>query len=155
MTAGAGGLDFGKNLGYSGFVVLATGFYSIAANFTKHFFNDYDPIRLTAVAIASVGYPAAIYLFTGSGFWEVMETHPHAWPSLGYLAILGAVGTAFAVVLFNRMLQVSSLVFASSVTYTIPVIAVAWGFVFGEPLGLQHGIGFLVILSGVYLVNRK
>ena len=84
-----------------------------------------------------------------------MQTEPHAWASLGYIAILGAVGTAFAVIVFTRLLQMTDAVFASSVTYLIPMVALAWGFASGESILPLQVVGMAVILAGVYMVNRK
>ncbi|MEM0998443.1 MAG: DMT family transporter [Bacteroidota bacterium] len=154
-TTDAVALGDGAYLRYSLLVILATFNYALSANILKHYFSNFDPVLLTTVALVSVGYPAIFYLLAGSGVPAVMETHPAAWSSLGYIAILGAIGTAVAVILFNRLLQISSLVFATSVTYLIPIVALTWGILDGENLVWQQGLGFAVILSGVYLVNRK
>ena len=151
----AAGIDISQNLKYSLLVVIAMLNYAVSANLIKAYFSQFNPIMLTTLALCSMGFPALVYLLAGSGFIEVMQTHPQAWESLGYIAILGAVGTAFAVILFNRMLQISSLAFVSSVTYTIPVVAVAWGLMAGEPFSWIQGFGFTIIVSGVYLVNKK
>jgi len=45
--------------------------------------------------------------------------------------------------------------FASSVTYLLPIVAVMWGLVDGEQLHLGHFIGMGAIMVGVYLANRK
>lgn len=148
-------VSLGTNLQYGSYIVIAMLNYAISANLIKAYFNTTNPIMLTSVALCSVGLPAMVYLFAGSGFVEVMQTHPDAWASLGYISILGAVGTAFAVMLFNHMLQISNLAFASSVTYTIPVVAVTWGLIAGEPVSWLQGLGFLIVISGVYMVNRK
>jgi drug/metabolite transporter (DMT)-like permease len=158
MTAGADlGADWrGGHLGYSLLIVLAAINYAISANLIKHHFSNFSPILLTSVALCSVGYPAMVYLIIDGTFFTTMQTNPElAWPSLGYIAILAAVGTALALVLFNRLLQISTLAFASSVTYLIPIVAVLWGVLDGETLIWQQGVGFAVVLSGVYLVNRK
>ena len=57
--------------------------------------------------------------------------------------------------LFNHLLKRSSAIFASSVTYLIPIVAIAWGVFDGENILLQHLIGAAIILLGVYLVNKK
>ncbi|MEM7038144.1 MAG: DMT family transporter, partial [Bacteroidota bacterium] len=156
MVAGKEGVDFTQNVQYSLLIVAATISYSIAANVTKGFFNEYNPVWLTAFALASVGYPAVVYLAFDGEFWTTLAEHPHGMASLGYIAIIGAVGTALAVILFNRMLQIGNIIFASSVTYTIPLVAVMWGVLFfDESMGWQHFLGFGIILCGVYLVNRK
>jgi drug/metabolite transporter (DMT)-like permease len=76
--------------------------------------------------------------------------------SLGYIAILGIVGTGFSNILFFKLIQMSSPVFASSVTYLIPVVAILLGyFVMDETLTFVQGIGAFVVLLGVYFSSRK
>lgn len=157
MTAGA---DLGSDwqdghLGYSLLIVLAAVNYAISANLIKHHFTNFSPVLLTSAALCSVGYPALVYLIIDGTVFDTLQANPEpAWTALGYIAILAAVGTALAVILFNRMLQISSLAFASSVTYLIPIVAVLWGVLDGEKLLWEQGVGFAVVLSGVYLVNR-
>jgi drug/metabolite transporter (DMT)-like permease len=40
------------------------------------------------------------------------------------------------------------------VTYGIPFVAVAWGYVYGEKITFVQIAGLMIILSGVYVVNR-
>jgi drug/metabolite transporter (DMT)-like permease len=58
-------------------------------------------------------------------------------------------------VVFNRVVQLSSGLFASSVTYLIPIVAIVWGIFDGENILSQQFIGMAVILTGIYLVNKK
>jgi len=53
------------------------------------------------------------------------------------------------------LVQLSSPIFTSSVTYLIPLVAMGWGFLDGEDLRLIHLLGMAIILSGVYITNRK
>ncbi|RLD33430.1 MAG: hypothetical protein DRI72_05065, partial [Bacteroidetes bacterium] len=46
-------------------------------------------------------------------------------------------------------------VFASSVTYLIPVVALAWGIIDGEIFRLSYFLSFLFILTGIFLVNAS
>ena len=80
---------------------------------------------------------------------------PGAFEAAGYIAILGFFGTAVALILFNKLIQISSALTASSVTYIMPVISIAWGVADGEPFGWMQGMGLISILLGVFLVNRK
>ena len=57
--------------------------------------------------------------------------------------------------IFNKLIKIASPVFATSVTYLIPIVALFWGFIDGENLLLQYFLGVIFILSGVYLVNKK
>lgn len=164
LLMSAGGIDLGMEGGpdtatyiqFCLYIVLATLMYAFSVNISKTYFQEIDPIAITAVSLFSMAVPSLIYLFSNGELVSILETHPQGWESFLYVALLGAVGTAFALVLFYRLLQISNLIIASSVTYTIPVVAVLWGvFYLNESLNWQHFLGFAVILAGVYVVNRK
>ncbi len=57
-------------------------------------------------------------------------------------------------VIYNKLVQISSAVFASTVTYLIPIVALVWGYSDGEKVTLWQLIAGLVILFGVYIANR-
>jgi drug/metabolite transporter (DMT)-like permease len=76
-----------------------------------------------------------------------------AYQGIFYIIILSIVGTALAVILFNRIIAFSSALFASSVTYFIPIVAVLIGFTFGETINLWQVLSMLIVLSGVIIAN--
>ena len=155
-TANEEGVDLSQNIQYSLLIVLATICYAISVNLTKEYFSTTSPFLITGVALFSLAIPSVVFLLAKGDLITRMETHPDFWPSFGAVALLGAIGTALAVALFYRMLQISSLIFATSVTYTIPIVAVLIGvFYLNDSLDWRHYLGFSVILGGVYLVNRK
>jgi drug/metabolite transporter (DMT)-like permease len=86
---------------------------------------------------------------------SVFEQSEEALSSLVAIVVLAIVGTALAVILFNRLVANTSVIFASSVTYIIPIFAAMWGLFFGESLVWMHLVYGLIILFGVYLINRK
>ncbi|MBN2867767.1 MAG: DMT family transporter, partial [Flavobacteriaceae bacterium] len=75
--------------------------------------------------------------------------------SIGYVVILSFFGTALAKVLYTKLVQMSTPVFASSVTYIMPIVALFWGVLDGETFSWTQGLGSLIILLGVFLANRK
>ena len=98
--------------------------------------------------------PAAIVLaFTD--FFSTFEMNQTNINSLGYVTILAIVGTGLAKVLYNKMVHLATPIFASSVTYLIPIVAVFWGMLDGEKLSFTQLIAAVIILFGVYLVNKK
>lgn len=154
VTAGNEELALSRDMQYSLLIVLATINYAISLNLTKTFFQEKSPVLITTFALVSMGIPSAIFLLVQGNLGTILHQTPGAWEALGYVVVLGAVGTAIAVVLFYKMLQISNLIFATSVTYTIPVVALLWGIFFlGEQLSAQHYLGFAIVLAGVYLVN--
>jgi drug/metabolite transporter (DMT)-like permease len=75
--------------------------------------------------------------------------------SLGYISVLAIFGTALSVIIFNVLIRNTNALFASSVTYLIPVVAMGWGIFDGEDVQMLHFLWIGLILAGVYLVNKK
>jgi len=154
MLAGSNG-ELSK-LNYFGlYIVLATIFYGTNVNVIKYKLHGIKAIPLTSMAMTLILPFATYYLFFQSNFVDKVATEPGAWMSVFYITILGVFGTALAMVLFNKLVQLVSPVFASSVTYLIPIVAVVWGLLDAEVLLFQHYVGMVVILAGVYITNRK
>jgi drug/metabolite transporter (DMT)-like permease len=53
------------------------------------------------------------------------------------------------------LVKLSTPIFASSVTYLMPIVVVTWGFLDGEKLQANHFLGMATVIGGVYLANRK
>jgi drug/metabolite transporter (DMT)-like permease len=137
-----------------GFLILgATVMYGFNLNIVKKYLNDVPAIVVTTGLLTAIGPLAGIILFS-TDFIEVTKTKDSFWP-LAYAIGLGVVSTGLATVLFNKILQISSPVFASSVTYLIPIFAFIWGILDGEAITAQHFLGMGIILFGVFLVNKK
>lgn len=142
-----------QNLLYGLLIMVATIMYAISTNIIRYKLHSLKAIQLTSLSLPMVALPYLLYLLT-TDFTERFVSVPGAFSSLGYIAVLASLGTTFSVILFNRLIQQSGPLFASSVTYIIPVVALGWGIVDGEPLGPLHIVGMGAILAGVYLVNR-
>lgn len=158
--AGAAGLvsvsgsgNFTFNIGYAMLIVIAAIMYATNVNVIKAYLHDIPPVTITSMAFFTIGPFTAIYLLGFTPFIETMSSHPHAWSGLGYISILAIVGTGVALMLFNKVIQMTSAVFASSVTYFIPIIALLWGIADGE--SFKAGFVFFValVIIGVLLVN--
>lgn len=137
-----------------GALVLATFCYGLSLNTIKHTLSGFRSWQITALAFSFVLIPASLTVFFSGTPKTVME-NPHAWEGLGYIAILSVVGTCLALVLFNRLIALNSAIFASSVTYLIPFVAVILGvFGNGEHLHWIQPLAMCIVLSGVYLANK-
>jgi drug/metabolite transporter (DMT)-like permease len=151
----AEGFDFGgNNLFYVLYVIAATICYAISVNIIKSYLHDVDSLAITSLAFLCVGPFMLIPIFT-TGVPEILSSNTESWSSLGYIAFLSVVGTSLAVLIFNALIKHTTALFASSVTYFIPVVAMFWGFMDGEHLMWEHLLFIMVILGGVYLVNLK
>jgi drug/metabolite transporter (DMT)-like permease len=136
-------------------IILATILYGLNVNLIKAKLSKYPPLTVTTIPLASISIFAFFMLFmTGIPDFSG-PADPQMYRSLGSVLVLGVFGTALALLLFNRLLQMSSPVFASSVTYLIPIVAMVAGFWQGERIFAGHIVGLVFILFGIYLVNRK
>lgn len=138
---------------YGFFAVAATVCYAISTNLIKSKLQDVRSLAITVLAFSFVGPLALIYLFS-TDILDRMSL-PGAYGAMGYVAILGIIGTALAVWVFNELIKMTTAIFAASVTYLIPIVALIWGLIDGEQILLRHFIGIVTILSGVYVVNAK
>jgi drug/metabolite transporter (DMT)-like permease len=133
-------------------VVLATFMYGVSLNTIKHTLQDFKSLEITALAFFTVFVPSVlITLFSGT--IETLKTVPQATEGLGFIAILSIVGTALALVIFNRLISISSTLFASSVTYFIPIVAVLMGILNHETVSLSQVLAMCVVLVGVFIAN--
>lgn len=140
---------------FSSFVVLATICYALSVNIIKKELSGVNSITATVWAMLFIGPLAGIYLFGFTDFVADLSNQPKAYESLGYVSLLAIFGTAISVIIFNVLIKNTNALFASSVTYLIPVVAMAWGIVDGEVVLPIHFLSIAVILLGVYLVNKK
>ncbi len=140
---------------YAFFVLAATVCYGFNVNIIKYKFVHLKPIAITAISLMMVLPLAAIYLFAYTQFSYKVVHIPGGWLAAGYITLLGVVGTALALIIFNVMVKLVSPVFASSVTYLIPIVAIFWGVIDGETLLLWHYVGILTVILGVWIGNRK
>jgi drug/metabolite transporter (DMT)-like permease len=136
------------------FVVIATLMYAISLNTIKYKLSDVPSIAITAISFLFIGPLCGILAF-GFGAAHVVAESTGGMFSLLMISILSVVGTAFAVIVFNYVIKSSSALFASSVTYLIPIVALLWGLADGELLSSLHLVGMAVIIAGVYLVNKR
>jgi drug/metabolite transporter (DMT)-like permease len=135
--------------------IVAASSYGINVNIIKKYLQEIPSLSVTALSFYIVGPIAGIYLFFFTDFIEHLTQHPEGWASLGYILILGVFGTALAVLLFNMMIKETSALFASSVTYLIPIFAIMWGVLDGEAFNFQQGVFVLFILIGISLINSR
>lgn len=153
--AGSPEANRSTNLAFSALVLVATISYGTYVNLLKGYFPKRDPVLVSSVALCTVGLPSLVFLLAGTSFLDTIRTSPAAPAAFAYICILGAIGTALTAVLFNRLVQAGTLIFATSVTYTIPIVAVLWGVVLHEQFTTIHALGFAVILLGVWRANRR
>jgi len=154
LLAGSGG-DLSQLNFYALFIVAATICYGTNLNVIKFHLADLKPLVITGVSVVFMGPLAAIYLFGFTDFTVTVQEAEGAWRAIGFISLLGIMGTAIALILFNHLVQITTPIFTSTVTYFIPVVAIGWGLFDGEILITGQIIGIVAIFAGVFITNRK
>ena len=142
------------NYWYAIGVIIASIGYALNVNILKKYLSDLDATSIAVGNFLFVLIPAFIVLIS-TGFFQQDVLVTPVLPALGYMCILAIVSTGIAKIFFNRLVQISSPIFASSVTYLIPIVALIWGVFDGEHIHFTQILAGLLILFGVYLVNRR
>jgi drug/metabolite transporter (DMT)-like permease len=148
---GNGGVS--GNAFFAGLCVLATVCYAINANTVNQYLRDSPPAAIASAAFMLTGSLFFFGLWV-SGGWDAAWQHPQGMKGLGYIFYLSAVGTVLGSILYFWLLQRTSAIFATSVTYLLPIGAIAIGALDGEQIGWIDMLGTAIILLGVYLARK-
>ena len=142
-----------QNYFYTILVIIASFCYALNVNILKKHLSNLSPLSITTGNFMVLLIPACFILFF-SGFFDVFQVQK-VQNSIWFIMILGVFGTGIANVIFFKIVQISSPVFATSVTYLIPIVAFFWGLLDNEMLTPIQFIGAFIILIGVYLSSKK
>lgn len=145
--------DIGNVNWYALLVVAATFCYAFSTNTLKSHLSKQSVADITIAQLSIIGIPAVFILL----FSDLPQTFQKegAWEAFGYLGILAVFGTIIGIWLFNKITQLKSAIFAISVTYFIPFVAILFGVLSGETVQLEQIIGMALIIGGVLLINKS
>ncbi|WP_339611630.1 EamA family transporter [uncultured Planktosalinus sp.] len=144
-----------QNYWYVLFIFMATVGYAMNVNVIKTRLQELTPLGISAGSFFVILIPALIILISTGFFKAETLQSPGTLNAAGYIALLAIFGTALALLVFNKLIQISTPVFSTSVTYTIPIVALLWGIIDGEQFSFMQLIGGGIILAGVVLANSK
>ncbi len=139
---------------YTLLIVIATVSYALSGNIVKTHLQDVHHITLSSIAFIIIGIPAIIYSFQTDMYVKIAHD-PQALFSLTAIGLLSLFGTVIANILFYRLIQRTNQIFASSVAYIIPIMALGWGLLDGEALQWPHLVGLVFIVVGVWALRKK
>lgn len=142
-----------QNYYYAILVIIASICYAVNVNLIKRFLSDLSPVSITTGNFLVLLFPSLTILYL-TGFTSAIHIEK-VQEAVLFIIILGVVGTGIANILFFKLIQISSPVFATSVTYLIPVVAFFWGLLDNEMLTSIQFFGAFIILIGVYLSAKK
>ena len=143
-----------QNYNYAGLVILCSFLYALNVNIIKKYLQHLSALTITVGHFTVIIFPAAlVFLFSDFEFSSLEKDEVKT--SIFYVFILALFGTALAKIIFNKLIKISSPVFASSVTYSMLIVSIFWGIVDGEKFSIYQLIATLIIVFGVILTNKK
>ena len=142
------------NLSYSAFVLIATVCYGTNVHVVSNYLKEISSMLIAAIAFAFF-IPVCLVVLFCTGFFSLPLLQNGIPVSILAASTLGVLGTAVASVWFYELVKSAGSIFASTVTYGIPLIAIVWGLIFGESVTALEIICLVMILAGVYIVNKK
>ena len=148
-------LNPNQNYLFAGFVILSTVMYAANVNIIKRHLQNLHPLSIATGNYVIIFIPAIVVLLFTNFFSTATFQNPELKMAMVYITILSFFGTALAKVLYNKLVQMATPVFASSVTFLMPIVAFLWGFLDGETFGILQIFASLIILLGVYLSHRR
>lgn len=143
-----------NDLSYAALILLATICYACNVNMVSRYLRQTGALHVAALAFAFLFLPALIIL-AATGYFQLPLLQTNFLHATLAASVLGIIGTAIATILFYMLVKKEGALFASLVTYGIPVIAVIWGLIYGETITIAEISCLLIILAGVYIVNKK
>jgi drug/metabolite transporter (DMT)-like permease len=132
-------------------VVLATVLSGISSNEVSKV-KKLNGVKISALSFF-VTSPLAIIFLAFSDLSSPM--HTENWVrNLCFIGILAVLGSATALAIYYLLIRDTSPVFASSVTYFIPIVATLWGFADNEHFSSSMLISVIFIFAGVFIINK-
>ncbi|MDB5190850.1 MAG: family transporter [Segetibacter sp.] len=140
-------------LSFSFLVLLATFFYGINVNVVSRHLSNIGSLNIASIAFAFLIIPSLIVLLFTGYFSLPLSSGSYLVSTIASI-VLGVFGTAIASIMFYMLVKRAGGLFASTVTYGIPFVAVFWGLLSGEVITLAQVACLGIILAGVYLANK-
>lgn len=128
--------------------------YGFSSNIIKLKLKELKPIVVTGAALMTQA-PVTIFFVFFLGIPEKAMSTPLHTESFLYITLLAIMGTSIAVLVFNYLIKHTTVLFAASVTYLVPMFAMAIGFFAGETISIHYFIGMGIIILGVWLTSRN
>ncbi len=135
--------------------VVGSACYALNINIIKTYLQDIPALKITSWSFIFIGPIAGFLLFSQTDFTNNLINKDPNYLNFMCINILGILGSGLAFWVFNLLIKETSSVFASSVTYLIPIVAIFWGVIDGEDFGIVQFYLCLVIFCGIYLIKSK
>ena len=143
-----------QNYFYSGLVIICSFLYAFNVNIIKKYLQELSAVAIATGHFTVILIPSIIVLLISDFNFERLQS-TETQTSFFYVIVLAIFGTTLAKILFNKLINISSAVFASSVTYSMLIVSIFWGVMDGENFSFNQLFATVIIVLGILLTNKK
>jgi drug/metabolite transporter (DMT)-like permease len=136
-------------------LLLATLLYAVSTTTVKSKLSDIPAKIMSAFVFFFILAVPSLITLAFTGFFHNFEGTKSEFIGLGYVSLLSVFGTGLAMMLNYRLLNISTPLFASTVTLLMPIVAVIWGVLDGETLTLIQFAGGIIIIMGLIFLRSR
>jgi len=133
------------------FLLLGAFFWAVTIVYYKKALSHVNPVATNVVQFAVGVIPLSVLALTFEGFSFIITGT--------YLLIvlyMSVFASAIALTLWVLLLKEEEATVVSASSFAVPMVALVFGWLFlGEVTEPQSILGLVLILAGVYLVNRE
>jgi len=136
-------------------LLLATLMYAVSTTTVKKKLQDIPAVILSGFVFGLVLILPSLIALVFAGFFRDFDFSREKFTGLGFVSLLSVFGTGLAMMLNYRLLNISTPLFASTVTLMMPIVALIWGILYGESLNVQQFLGGSIIIAGLIFLRSK
>ena len=136
-------------------LLLATVMYAISSTTVKAKLLDVPAKALSGFIFSYVLFLPSLLSLCFTGFFREFDGRSDRWIGLGFVGLLSIFGTGLAMMLNYRLLNISTPLFASTVTLLMPIVAILWGVLDGEELSSAQIVGGVIIIAGLVFLRKQ
>jgi drug/metabolite transporter (DMT)-like permease len=134
-------------------IILATLLYGINVNIIETKLSKYSPMYIASLPLSLIFVPSLISMIAFDFPFQEMLSIKYVHGTM-FIGLLGLAGTGLGLVLFNKLIQITNGLFASTVTYLMPIVSTIWGVFNHESIGLIQLLCLGLILAGILIVRK-
>ena len=147
----------GNSFFFSLVILFSAVCYAFSASWVKKIENQSAiSIATTSTIIATfLTFPVMLWFFDLSSLTFFQYVGSVSWKSFFSATVLGIICTGLAIIIFFKLIQIRSPIFASQSNYLIPCFGFIWSYIFlNESLTSNLFIGLIMIVISGYFLNK-
>lgn len=152
LVLGKQSTDTIANPSFAIFIFIATLMYAFSTNVIGKHLKHFAGMGISSVSF-SLAFIFTLPLFIVSGVGQELYLGTLPWKALVPVFFLALISTVIGFVGYISLIKKTGPVFASTVNYLAPLVALVFGLLDGEKIYVVHLIGIVFLMFGIFLTK--